>query len=182
MLKQLSATIILVSLFSASSIAIARASLKSGHVVVSATQYAPCTVRKISDLAFGAGDFAELKDLSESSGAGGHAGELDLHCGDSLTTIAFDRGMHFNGFFRRMSDGNGHYINYVLCQNAATALWNCSPWDGFFFREILSAGRKANPSAIDHIFVHGIVPDIASNDVGDGSYSDVVNYTVVVNV
>ena len=183
MLRQLKAIALSGSLLAASSTATATATLKSGHMFVYATQYAPCTVRKISDLAFGINDFAESKDLNETSGAGGHPGELDLHCGDSLTTIGFDHGSNFNGLFRRMSDGNGHYLSYVLCQNAATTLWNCLPWDGFLFRETLLKDRKANPSAIDHVFVHGIVPDIGFlNDARDANYSDTVNFTVVVNV
>jgi spore coat protein U-like protein len=156
------------------------ANVVTGAMRVSATELRTCTVRKIADLSFGINDFAEGSDLNETAGTGAHTGEIDLTCGDdTYTTVGFGNGSNFDGSSRRMADGSGHYLRYILCQNVASASNDCALWNDTYYVQpyFFDSGSRST----DKILVHGIVMDGGSNDVPDSSYSDIVEYTVTIN-
>lgn len=151
-----------------------------GTMRVSATELRTCTVRKIANVSFGSNDFAEGNDLNETSGSGGHWGEIDLTCGDdTYTTVGFDNGSYFDGSSRRLSDGSGHYLRYMLCQNDAHSSGNCALWNDTYYVQphFFDTGSASTAK----VLVHGIIMDGSANDAPDAKYSDTVEYTVTIN-
>jgi spore coat protein U-like protein len=172
MLKRSISLIAGMALLTALATPFASAKVVTGNMSVSATQATPCTVTKTSDLSFGTNDFAEGAPIAQAS-----AGGLHLACGDDLTTVSFDNGQHFDGAIRRMSNSTGtSFLSYKLCQAAPTT--DCNDWNA---SNPLTITDGSSGESQD-VPVYGIVPDGSQNDQSDGYYSDVVTYTVSVNV
>jgi spore coat protein U-like protein len=175
MLKRSISLIAGMALLTALATPFASATTRTGTMSVTATQSTPCTVTKNANLSFGTNDFAEGAPINESQGVGGHPGDLTLACGDDNTTVSFDNGQNFSGGMRHMANGSA-LIGYKLCQAEPTT--DCTDWNS---SNMLSFADGSAGETQD-VKVFGLVPDGSQNDQSDGNYSDVVTYTVSVNL
>ncbi len=136
------------------------ASTASSGVV--ATYADACYVSTATDLSFGS--------VASLASAQNQVSAITLHCPSSTPwDLGLNNGSNANGSTRRMTDGSGHYITYLLYRDSARS----TPWGNTVGTDTVHGTGTGSTQTET---VYGQVP--AQSVPAGGTYSDTVTVTL----
>ena len=173
-LTTIAAAIALVSMLApGTGLALTKLQKASGTFSVLATQFTPCST-SATNVNFGTQDFDN--GITTGVAPGSSSGVITLNCGDELTEVDIGNGQNWgkdgnDPNDRSMTDGQGHYLAYVLLNSNAN-----NPNNDTNAGNPITLPDSRNNSNVDHLTIVGQTPN--NVDPAEGSYSDLVTYIV----